>query len=627
MAGKRIPDLDPLSGAASANDDKLVIYDSSTTSTKRIDRSQLAAGLVGDLPYTPSGGISATTIPTAIAELDSEAAKSATLAASTGSSLVGHIGTGTGATARTTQAKLRDVVSVKDFGAVGNGVANDTAAIQAALANGRTVVFPEGTYLANNLTGSVALQRLVACGHVAITKNANGPLLTHSGSDIEINGLSFRGDASTPTYTGDGIVLTGSNPRLINSGSRWMAGRALKATGGHVQIYGTCDIYQTTDATASGYDIEIGVAGTNTGYHEIYGYYSSQSTGGIKLVDTGSHTIVGGQFGKLYINKVSGPAGNNGGKTIGARILGDITVEQSNAVFSANQFGAINITFALGTSQCTMDASNTFYSVLSIVNNGNTNNNIIRQTSTGSAFQLKFGADATTRTMTIGLNDASFGFQFDSSVYVANSQVFRSQNNAGTGYVNLAYTSGTNNNVYLGDTTAGFTSVFSGAGGAYVTVDGTTIAQFYSGGLRPQTDNAVSLGTSGQRWSVVYAATGTINTSDGRTKQQVRDLSEAERAVAIQCKSLLRAFKFNDAVETKGDAARWHFGIVAQDIAAAFEAEGLDAHDYGLFCYDEWEASDAVLDSEDNVVAAAIEAGDRYGVRYEELLAFIIAAI
>jgi parallel beta-helix repeat protein len=141
MAGKRIPDLDPLSGAASSNDDKLVIYDASTASTKRIDRSQLAAGLVGDLPYTPSGGISATTIPTAIAELDSEAAKSATLAASTGSSLVGHIGTGTGATARTTQAKLRDVVSVKDFGAVGNGTADDTAAIQAACTAAKTITF------------------------------------------------------------------------------------------------------------------------------------------------------------------------------------------------------------------------------------------------------------------------------------------------------------------------------------------------------------------------------------------------------------------------------------------------------------------------------------------------------
>ena len=72
------------------------------------------------------------------------------LASSSGSSLVGFLQAGTGAQLRTVQSKLRDVVSVKDFGAVGNGVADDTLAIQAALtaAAGKTVVFPDGaTYL------------------------------------------------------------------------------------------------------------------------------------------------------------------------------------------------------------------------------------------------------------------------------------------------------------------------------------------------------------------------------------------------------------------------------------------------------------------------------------------------
>jgi len=57
---------------------------------------------------------------------------------------------GTGATARTIDAKLKDaVVSVKDFGAVGNGSADDRAAIQAAIDSvntGGTVYFPPGTY-------------------------------------------------------------------------------------------------------------------------------------------------------------------------------------------------------------------------------------------------------------------------------------------------------------------------------------------------------------------------------------------------------------------------------------------------------------------------------------------------
>jgi hypothetical protein len=57
---------------------------------------------------------------------------------------------GTGAVTTTVQAKLRQVVSVKDFGAVGNGTTDDTAAIQTAInatVGGGTLLLPVGTYL------------------------------------------------------------------------------------------------------------------------------------------------------------------------------------------------------------------------------------------------------------------------------------------------------------------------------------------------------------------------------------------------------------------------------------------------------------------------------------------------
>jgi len=97
------------------------------------------AALVG---FAPIGTIAATTVQTAIAEINTD------LAFSTGSTLVGNIQPGTGAVARTVNAKLREMVSVKDFGAVGNGVTDDTAAIQAAITatSAGIILIPEGTY-------------------------------------------------------------------------------------------------------------------------------------------------------------------------------------------------------------------------------------------------------------------------------------------------------------------------------------------------------------------------------------------------------------------------------------------------------------------------------------------------
>jgi len=63
---------------------------------------------------------------------------------------------GTGAVQRTVESKLQETVSVKDFGAVGDGVTNDAPAVQAALnaSQSSMLIFPPGTYKLNsNVTG------------------------------------------------------------------------------------------------------------------------------------------------------------------------------------------------------------------------------------------------------------------------------------------------------------------------------------------------------------------------------------------------------------------------------------------------------------------------------------------
>ena len=162
----------------------------------------------------------------------------------------------------------------------------------------------------------------------------------------------------------------------------------------------------------------------------------------------------------------------------------------------------------------------------------------------------------------------------------------------------------------------------------YMNVDGV---------VRPASDNAYSLGVSSSRWSQVYAATGTINTSDERSKIAIVDPEES--LMRAWGKVNFKVFQFKDAFENKGEYARLHCGVIAQQVIEAFSSEGLDATRYGLLCYDKWEDEYEdievvdqveVADEEGNIVTPAkthIEhrlvtpAGDRYGIRYEEALA------
>tara|TARA_R110002072_G_scaffold38314_4_gene110919 strand:+ start:27611 stop:28789 length:1179 start_codon:yes stop_codon:yes gene_type:complete len=137
-------------------------------------------------------------------------------------------------------------------------------------------------------------------------------------------------------------------------------------------------------------------------------------------------------------------------------------------------------------------------------------------------------------------------------------------------------------------------------------------------------DNTQNLGAAAHRWATIYAASGTIATSDEREKTWRGAMSANEYAAGIRVIDELGFFQWNESIEEKGAAnARLHFGVRAQAVWAIMQDCGLagaggESIKYGFLCYDEWGA-------EGGDEGPAMEAGNRYGIRPDQLALFLVA--
>lgn len=123
---------------------------------------------------------------------------------------------GSGAVARTVESKLRDTVNLKDFGAVGDGITDDTAAIQAALnaSTGKTLYFPAGTYrCSDQLVGQTQTHLWASGGAVLDFSGRSSPYNNANFSLVE-----FRGTAgAVDPLVADATVGTNA-VQVANSG-------------------------------------------------------------------------------------------------------------------------------------------------------------------------------------------------------------------------------------------------------------------------------------------------------------------------------------------------------------------------------------------------------------------------
>ena len=618
---------------------------------------------------------------------------------------------GTGAVSRSVQNKLEDTVSVKDFGAVGDGTTDDTAAINNAIAsltylagtqtaNGSTggeVYFPAGRYKITDtiiLTGKNGLhlhgEGVEATEIFMSSSDSNGkPIFKNADTfasnlvDCHITHMTLYGDGNTKANA-HGVEFLNTNGCYLQNLSIYACKYGLYLRESWQLTLETIDAHGGTDQRCD-IGVHLGEKPTNEG-----DVNNAVTANGVTVKDciTAGFRIVQGQ-GSKFVNCESGntPIGFHIGEasssisgfnaefkkcqwltfvncladtntSFGWKIAKGATLTELSEMHFANCWSG----YAINDTCISVDGANDLiFSNWLVINCGhgikvldsnklqfsnfridqyNRNNNSSQGIKLTDSQHIFFeGILSSDNYFTNGdfieVNDD--GNACNSNTFVTRSsntgtlvgsasRNFRNEQIQG-GTIGLLEIQATGNNQstvkynnnannwdvgITNQTDNYFRWVYSGSQVLFLGSNGT---------LFPATDNAFDLGAGGNRWDDVFATNGTIQTSDENLKQDIQSLTTAEKAVATALKGLIKTFKYKSAVTAKGDDARIHCGVIAQQVKAAFEAQSLKAEDYALFCFDQW---DEKKSSDGSIIRTA---GSAYSIRYNELLAFVISAL
>lgn len=265
--------------------------------------------------------------------------------------MVNFLQLGAGAVLRSVQSRLQDTVSVQDFGAVGDGVANDQPAIQAALNTGKSVYMPNGVYRVNApVRLGVVGQRLYGESkqntYLTTAAGSTHDILRVAAALCEVTGILFRPGAATNicvriyagwcylhgnrflsavAHQGTAVVLTDQDPDaafVAGAYTHRIEGNHFGASG--YDFLRDIDDYSVQGITASkftanqhfcDYPYRLSYGGGNVYYGNLY--QSATGTAGTKVgtcLDFGLNVygeVVHGNYFELYTTAVLSRATSN----------------------------------------------------------------------------------------------------------------------------------------------------------------------------------------------------------------------------------------------------------------------------------------------------------------------------
>lgn len=179
----------------------------------------------------------------------------------------------------------------------------------------------------------------------------------------------------------------------------------------------------------------------------------------------------------------------------------------------------------------------------------------------------------------------------------------------------------------------------------------------------PRTDNSLDSGSAAYRVKQYWGVNSTIATSDATHKTAPRSISKAEIEAFYEIAKLDSVWQWLDRYQVEGDGARLHSGPTVQAAIAVMGSHGLDWKKYAVFCFDQWDAQEEEIETWDDVyvtikeqralydehrnciqeripehrellvgagsrvIKEAVEPGEVYSFRKEELLLWITRAI